>query len=224
MNVITSTSLLERLIEKAEAHSGKRCLVVPETGLALGYSGLLLAGGSRRSRDRDILPGDALMMYTSGTMGQPKGVMIQHRNLLASVRNIASCYSLSDENATLCALPLTHIHGQIASMVSTLCSGGTLVLPSRFSVSKFWETVQRYRHPKVAEAAAVGAPHPMYGEEVEAFVVLKAGHWASEREIRDHCAHFLADCKCPKAIHFVAELPKSASGKIQRLRLMEVAR
>ncbi len=72
------------------------------------------------------------------------------------------------------------------------------------------------RHPAVQEVAVVGVPHEKWGESPQAFVVLKAGAAASDTELRqfarDHLAHF----KVPQGFTFVAELPKTATGKIQK--------
>jgi len=69
-------------------------------------------------------------------------------------------------------------------------------------------------HPAVAEAASFGAPDHKYGEEVCAAVILKAETTASE--LQEHCRNQLADFKVPRTIHIVSELPKTATGKIQR--------
>jgi len=75
------------------------------------------------------------------------------------------------------------------------------------------------RHPAVQEVAIVGMPHERWGETPHAFVVLTDGAAASEAEIigfaRDHLAHF----KAPTAVTFVTELPKTATGKIQKFVL-----
>ncbi|HET9017098.1 MAG TPA: long-chain-fatty-acid--CoA ligase [Thermomicrobiaceae bacterium] len=75
------------------------------------------------------------------------------------------------------------------------------------------------RHPAVREAAVVGLPDERWGETPHAFVVLNAGATATEEELRgfarDHLAHF----KVPKAIHFLPELPKTATGKTQKFVL-----
>jgi len=76
-----------------------------------------------------------------------------------------------------------------------------------------------YQHPTVAEAAAVGLPDELYGEEVAAFVVLKAGHTTTEAEIKEHCRARLADFKCPKVVHIVEELPKGPTGKVLKREL-----
>jgi 3-(methylthio)propionyl---CoA ligase len=80
-----------------------------------------------------------------------------------------------------------------------------------------------YRHPAVLEAAVVARPDPKWGETPYAFVTLKAGMAASERELIDHCRALLAHFKCPKAVVF-SELPKTSTGKVQKNLLREQAR
>ncbi len=76
-----------------------------------------------------------------------------------------------------------------------------------------------YQHPKVLEAAVVGITHPLRGEIVKAFVVLKEGEQATETELIAFCRERLASYKVPREIEFVKELPKSAVGKILRREL-----
>jgi long-chain acyl-CoA synthetase len=76
-----------------------------------------------------------------------------------------------------------------------------------------------YRHPAVAEAAAIGVPHELYGEEVAAFVVLKEAHAASEDDILAFCREHMADFKCPKTVRIVASLPKGPTGKVLKREL-----
>ena len=74
-------------------------------------------------------------------------------------------------------------------------------------------------HAAVAEAVCFGVPHPTWGEEVEAAVVLRAEMPAEEAELIRFCRDRLADFKCPKKIHIVAAIPRTATGKIQRLNV-----
>lgn len=76
-----------------------------------------------------------------------------------------------------------------------------------------------YRHEAVAGAAAIGVPDALYGEEVAAFIVLKEGRHASADELIEFCRLHLADYKCPKTIHFIAELPKGPTGKVLKREL-----
>jgi acyl-CoA synthetase (AMP-forming)/AMP-acid ligase II len=64
-------------------------------------------------------------------------------------------------------------------------------------------------------------PHAKLGEDVAAAVVLREGASANEREIRDFCAARLADFKVPRTILFLPEIPKGATGKLQRIGLAE---
>ena len=79
-----------------------------------------------------------------------------------------------------------------------------------------------YRHPAVLDAAAVGIPDDVYGEEILACVTLKPGATATEEELLAHCRAQLGDFKTPKPIKFLEELPKGPSGKIQRLKLPDL--
>ena len=76
-------------------------------------------------------------------------------------------------------------------------------------------------HPGLADAATLGVPDPVYGEEVIAFAVRHEGSMPDEQAVLSYCADRLPLPKCPKRIVFVAELPKSERGKVLRDRLRE---
>ncbi|HEV8228177.1 MAG TPA: long-chain fatty acid--CoA ligase [Methylomirabilota bacterium] len=81
-----------------------------------------------------------------------------------------------------------------------------------------------YAFPAVAEAAVIGLPDTLMGEEVVAFVVLKPGQAATADEVAGFCQTRLAKYKCPREIRFVDALPKSPVGKILRKELRGQAR
>ena len=81
---------------------------------------------------------DALLMYTSGTTGRPKGVSLTHANLLAGARFVAQAHGLGVHDRVLGVLPLYHINAQVVTVLAPLYSGGSLVMPRRFSASAFW--------------------------------------------------------------------------------------
>ncbi|HKY04861.1 MAG TPA: long-chain fatty acid--CoA ligase [Blastocatellia bacterium] len=76
-----------------------------------------------------------------------------------------------------------------------------------------------YRHPSVKDAATVGVPDPLYGEEVKSFVVLKDGAQATREELIEFCRAYLADFKCPKKIEILDEIPKGPTGKLLKREL-----
>jgi len=71
-----------------------------------------------------------------------------------------------------------------------------------------------YQHSKVSEAAVIGVPDQIYGEELKAFIVLKPGEKATEQEIIDFCGGKLSSFKTPKYVQFLDSLPKNPVGKI----------
>jgi long-chain acyl-CoA synthetase len=80
-----------------------------------------------------------------------------------------------------------------------------------------------YRHPAVEDAATIGVPDALYGEEVKAFVALKEGARASEQELIEFCRAHLADYKCPKSVEFLREIPKGPTGKLLKRELARAA-
>src|SRR5262249_49570847 len=76
-------------------------------------------------------------------------------------------------------------------------------------------------HPGVLDAAAVGVPDKIYGEEVICYVVPRPGAGLTETAVLEHCKAHLAAAKVPKQVVIVAELPKSDRGKVLRDKLKE---
>jgi acyl-CoA synthetase (AMP-forming)/AMP-acid ligase II len=351
-----------------------------------------------------VAAGDpALLMYTSGTTGTPKGALLTHANLVAAARAAAQWHGLTRDDRCLSSLPLYHINGQVIATVTPFVSGGSVIAPHRFGVTLWWAYAERHgatwinmvptiiayllnaadagrrvrlpkvrfgrsasaplppeqhrafektfgipvieamgltesasvafanpqdpahcrygspglpcgvearvvdpetgrvlpageageiclrgpnvmaayykspeqtaraidaegwlrtgdlgrrdadgyyfitgrlkeliikggeniapreideallRHPAVLEAAAVGIPDPNYGQDILACIVLKDGARATEDELRGFCLAELGRYKTPRQFRFVSELPKGPSGKVQRLKLAELA-
>jgi long-chain acyl-CoA synthetase len=78
-----------------------------------------------------------------------------------------------------------------------------------------------YEHPAVLEAAVIGIPDAYWGERVHAIVVLKEGQSLEAQELTDFCRRHIAGYKIPRSVEFVAALPKTGSGKIQKSVLRE---
>jgi acyl-CoA synthetase (AMP-forming)/AMP-acid ligase II len=343
----------------------------------------------------------ALLMYTSGTTGQPKGVMLTQANLTANALAISREHRLDNSDRVAAVLPLYHINGFAVTMLAPLAHGGSLVMPPKFSAAGFWDmavdlgctwlnvvpTIVSYllqgaapararlsrirfcrsasaalppehhrafeakfgvdiietmgltetvapafsnpiepqlrkigsvgrasgcearvvdqagapladgsvgeivirgpqvtpgyyknpdataaaffpehwlrtgdlgyrdtdgfffitgrikeliikggeniapreideallRHPAVLDAAAVGIPDRHYGQDIMACVIVRDGQRCTEQELRDFCSRELGRYKTPKVIRFVNDLPRGPSGKVQRLKLAELA-
>ncbi|AOB31514.1 long-chain fatty acid--CoA ligase [Bordetella sp. H567] len=84
---------------------------------------------------------DALLMYTSGTTGTPKGVLLTHANLLANARIISAEHGLGPDDRVMASLPLYHINGLVVTLLAPLAHGGSVVMPPRFSARTFWRDV-----------------------------------------------------------------------------------
>ena len=355
-----------------------------------------LRGDDKPVRDDDL----ALLMYTSGTTGTPKGVMLTQSNLASNARIISAEHRLGPEDRVTGILPLYHINAFAVTMLAPLAHGGSVAMPPKFSAGRFWDmaiefqctwlnmvpTVVSYllegpappreklsrvkfcrsasaplppehllafqkkfgvsvietmgltetvapafsnpyeaekrkvgaigrpsgcearvvdekgnevpdntrgeivirgpqvtpgyyknekatkdaffpdgwfrsgdvglrdadgfffitgrikeliikggeniapreidevllRHPAVLDAAAVGVPDKHYGQEIVACVIRREGQHCTAEELRAFCLDKLGKYKTPKAIHFVAELPRGPSGKVQRLKLVEL--
>ena len=88
---------------------------------------------------------DALLLYTSGTTGMPKGVILSHKNMVAGGEYTALAHELTPEDRVLCSLPLYHINGEVVTVVSPLVTGGSVVMPHKFSATSFWRQISEYR-------------------------------------------------------------------------------
>jgi long-chain acyl-CoA synthetase len=372
--------------------------------VAVDPDGAALSGEDAKQQGQPIDPAPdarALLMYTSGTTGKPKGVMLTQANLAENALAISREHRLDSNDRVAAVLPLYHINGFAVTMLAPLAHGGSLVMPPRFSTAGFWDmaidhcctwlnvvpTIVSYlleapaparerlarirfcrsasaalppehhrafeakfgigiietmgltetvapafsnpieprlrkigsvgrasgcdarvvdqtgapladgsvgeilirgpqvtpgyyknpdataaaffpehwlrtgdlgyrdtdgfffitgrikeliikggeniapreideallRHPAVLDAAAVGIPDRHYGQDIMACVIVRDGQRCTEQELRDFCSRELGRYKTPKVIRFVNDLPRGPSGKVQRLKLAELA-
>lgn len=133
--------------EQARAAAPAGVLVIEASLSHDGRVRFEVTNASSLSRKQaDPTPDDvALFLHTSGTTSRPKGVPLSHANLLTSAANVMATYALTPEDVSLCAMPLFHVHGLVASTLATFRSGGTLIVPPRFSAGTFWPIVKAHR-------------------------------------------------------------------------------
>lgn len=129
--------------EEARRAAGDR---VPILAIDMDSSGTVSLSGvaGRRSVVAPDVNQVALVLHTSGSTGRPKRVPLAHANLSISAGNVARSYSLGPDDVSLCVMPLFHVHGLVASTLATLSTGGTVVVPGKFSPLSFWRVAQDY--------------------------------------------------------------------------------
>lgn len=84
---------------------------------------------------------ECLIVYTSGTTGAPKGVVLEHANLLADADSIAEWHGFGPDDRAMCILPIHHVNGTVVTLVTPLYAGGSVVLNRRFRAQSFWQTL-----------------------------------------------------------------------------------
>jgi fatty-acyl-CoA synthase len=197
-------SICEPLPEHAALSSAERATMKARQGVEL------ITSGELRVVDADMrdVPQDGL------TMGE-----------IVARGNVVMSGYYNDPQATAAAFAGGWFHSGDGAVVHP---NGYIEIRDRFkdviisggeNISSIEVEGALLRHPAVLEAAVVGMPHEKWGESPHAFVVLRAEASATESDLRAFSRAALAHFKVPSAFHFVDELPKTATGKIQKFVL-----
>jgi long-chain acyl-CoA synthetase len=91
--------------------------------------------------ERPTLQDEALLVYTSGTTGAPKGVMLTQYNLLVDAQSIAQWNAISGQQRMMCVLPIHHVNGIVVTLITPLYAGASTVLNRAFSPATFWARI-----------------------------------------------------------------------------------
>ena len=86
---------------------------------------------------------EALLVYTSGTTGAPKGVILTQYQLLVDALGISQWQAITGNQRMMCVLPIHHVNGIVVTIITPLYVGGSTVLNRKFSVSHFWGRIIR---------------------------------------------------------------------------------
>ncbi|CAK7271544.1 hypothetical protein SEPCBS57363_004675 [Sporothrix epigloea] len=108
----------------------------------------------------------ALVLHTSGTTSRPKVVPLTHRNLTVTMKNIQNTYELTAADRTMLVMPLFHVHGLLCGLLAPLYSGGSLIVPPKFSATDFWRDFVVFAQLESALSAPV----------LEAYAMTEAAH------------------------------------------------
>ncbi|MBL7998188.1 MAG: acyl--CoA ligase [Candidatus Kapabacteria bacterium] len=112
------------------------CRIIPVD--AAYHATLESLGGELDSTPASMLDNEALIVYTSGTTGNPKGVVLVQRNLIADADGIIAWHSLKRGETMMCVLPVHHVNGAIVTHVTPLIAGASVVLQRKFQPSTFF--------------------------------------------------------------------------------------
>ncbi|CAN5687427.1 acyl--CoA ligase [soil metagenome] len=146
-------------MDEAKSAAGDKTLIIEADLNSHGQVSFeSTASGVSTKADRPESDDVALVLHTSGTTSRPKRVPLSHKNLLATAHTVAQTYKLTQDDVSLCVMPLFHVHGLVASTLATLATGGTVVIVPRFNPLSFWSTIREHG---VSWYSAVPAIHQL---------------------------------------------------------------
>jgi acyl-CoA synthetase (AMP-forming)/AMP-acid ligase II len=159
--LVTAPPCLDVTREAATAAGVEEVFVVGEAEGAPPLADLLAEPAETPAID----PGDdlAVLPYSSGTTGLPKGVMLTHRNLVANLAQVQAGFPIDEGDVLIACLPFFHIYGMTVIMNQGLRQGATLVTMPRFDFEQFLDLIERHRVTRayvVPPIALALAKHP----------------------------------------------------------------
>jgi long-chain acyl-CoA synthetase len=144
---LLTTSAFEPLLWEIKGRTAHlREIVVKDAGQSLLEALNMRVKGLKPVADQHRAADDpAFIFYTSGTTGQPKGVVLTHRNLIFGGANTAQNYGLRETDVTIACLPLVHIFANASPVFGSLNSGGSVVVTPRFQTEVIFEAIEQYK-------------------------------------------------------------------------------
>ena len=142
--LVTIPALAEKARAAAKVAGIEKIIVIGESDTGIAFASLMAHDAD--SPERKINPRDdlAVLPYSSGTTGFPKGVMLTHRNLVAMLCQITANDAPTQDDTMVCVVPMYHLYGLHVVMNLGLLQGATLVTLPRYELNQFLEVLQKY--------------------------------------------------------------------------------
>jgi len=142
--IIHEAALAERLPDARDVPSLKYRIAVDDNGVGPAFSDL--AGHAPLQSHAEVGEEDtAMILYTSGTTGRPKGAMLAHCNVIHSAMIFVSCLQLTASDRSIAAVPLGHVTGVVANVMTTVACAGTLIILAEFKAAEYLKVAARER-------------------------------------------------------------------------------
>ncbi|CAG0959375.1 partial Crotonobetaine/carnitine--CoA ligase, partial [Gammaproteobacteria bacterium] len=151
LGVVVAGEMPDSVRAETTPREGKGPKDIFDFGACMKQAPLELKGQAPQQWD------EAQLCYTGRSLDMPRGAVLQQRQFLTAARCLSTALAFNATQRMLCALPLFHVNAQVTSIFAPLCLGGSVVLFSEFSASRFWPVVERYK------ATAVSAVPSMLG-------------------------------------------------------------
>jgi acyl-CoA synthetase (AMP-forming)/AMP-acid ligase II len=180
---------LETAREAAAEAGVEEVVVVGEAEGATPLAELIDVGGEPPEVDVDPAEDLAVLPYSSGTTGLPKGVMLTHRNLVANLGQMQARLGLGPDDVVIGVLPFFHIYGMTVIMNLSLREGAAVVTMPRFDLDQFLELIESHRvtHAFVVPPIALAlAKHPaVEGRDLSSLRIVMSGAAPLGAELAD---------------------------------------
>lgn len=130
---------------------------------------------------------NALILYTSGTTGRPKGVVLSHKNLDAQINGLSSAWQITEKDCVLHVLPLMHFHGIVNGLVCPLNVGSKIIMLPQFESSAVWTYLLNVNLPMRDRISVFMAVPTIYALLIQEYDKIFASNLQMSDYIKSHC-------------------------------------